>query len=202
MEASTKFPDLTTQIKRTIFYISTGGYAARTIVIPKFLKGIAESINAKQARDFLKNYFYVPKPMIPMAKEIICKEILDEPNPDEHRQSYFHPAKYRECAEYMGNRKPFDFSLQLADLRIKTLLWSGKFDPVTPNKSMKKIHRLLKNSILWENEHAGHVLFREKRSCAEAILSAFIANESTLLNQYIESDYCRAPPAMPSGKLL
>lgn len=201
-KAASKFPSLINQVKKTVFYISTGGFVARTLVLPKFLKGLANATNRFAAINFLKHYAYVPKPLTPMAKTIICREILDHPSENEESQHFFHPAKYRECTKSLFKKEPFDFSHELSFLNVKTMLWSGKFDPVTPNSSMQKIHRILRNSIFWENQHAGHVLFREKKECAEKILHAFLSEEDRLLQSLISSDACQSPPAFMPVKLL
>jgi hypothetical protein len=90
----------------------------------------------------------------------------------------------------------------LRTLPVRTFIWAGAFDPVTPSSVMREMHALIPNSLLYENSQAGHGLWWEKPECARSLLRQFVsgANDVTI-NATAASAACQSSPNLQTESL-
>jgi pimeloyl-ACP methyl ester carboxylesterase len=191
-EVISKFPEVKNDVLRLAFY-SASNYQGR-IYFPTLLNGLKGKSSLLEARTFLQKYYVAPKPMLGMAREIACREMYDYPS-NEPAIEYYFPGLDADCKSYEAFKEPFDFSRSLKNLKTRTLVWGGKYDPMTPLQSMQRMHQWIANSLLWSNEFVGHGLIREKPDCAKNLLSLFISKQSDQdIKTAIASDSCQSEP--------
>jgi pimeloyl-ACP methyl ester carboxylesterase len=190
----TKYPEVRIEALRIAAYSSN--YKLRAVYLPQLLQDLADSPSLTDAQALLERLRTPLYPKVGMAREITCREMWDFPLNDP-RDEYYLPGFNDDCRAFKDFRAPFDYSEGLSALNVRTMIWGGKYDPITPLESMKRMNQWIPGSLLWANQFAGHGLIREKRDCAERLLSLFAHRASDAqIKTVMDSDLCQSPPAI------
>jgi pimeloyl-ACP methyl ester carboxylesterase len=165
--------------------------------VTDYLKRILSASSKEEATKIIESQW---APLIGMARNILCEEIWDYPEVPEQEQ-YFFWELATECKPFVQHRTQMDFRDALTRLKVKTFIWGGRFDPVTPLQAMKEMRQLIPNSALWENAHAGHGLITEKDKCALDLAEKFMLTQLSLqeLEQEAHRTDCQSPPQQRSS---
>jgi len=175
----------------------TYGFHGRTLQIPELLARLAGAEGEQQFLTILAPYRIPVIPAVDMPRRILCEEIYDHPGQVAEHQFYL-TFFQRECGPFKGFRKPMDFSSTLSQVRAPTMVWAGKYDPVTPVQAMRRMARLLPEVLLWENAHSGHALLREKHRCAVELLDRFLGGADLAhLRPIVAGQECQSEPESP-----
>jgi pimeloyl-ACP methyl ester carboxylesterase len=170
----------------------TYSYSGRLTGLKDFFNSILAAQTDAEARAIYTGYEEVG-PVSGMMYDILCSEIWDYPVGSDH--SYYFAEFINSCQRYKDIRNPMDWAEDLRKLPMRTFIWAGAFDPVTPSSVMHEMHALIPNSLLYENQYAGHGLWWEKPECAHGLLRQFIAGASDkMLYASIASESCQAVP--------
>lgn len=187
-----QYPEVRTDILRLAAYSTT--YQVRTVYLPMLLKDVAAAPSLAEAEAILAEVRTPLYPMVGMAREITCRELWDYPQEGSNNTFYF-PGFDDDCRSFKDFRAPFDTSAGLRDLHVRTMLWSGQYDPVTPSASMQRMQEWIQGSLLWTNLFAGHGLIREKPACAESLLELFAREASdSEIRRVMDAALCQSPP--------
>lgn len=171
-----KYPDLQPNVLRSIRSF-TYSYGGRTEYIPWLLQQLVAANSREDVEKTLALYPDVDAPLAGMSRHILCEEIWDYSDNQEANR-YYLTAMSDDCGGFKNSRKPMSFADDLKKLSIRTFIWGGKFDPVTPLQTMREMHELIPHSLLWEHPHAGHGLIRESSTCAFKLASMFFNGRS------------------------
>lgn len=130
-------------------------------------------------------------PFVGISLQLTCEEVFDYPRKEENIFSMLDV----QCAPFRSFRRPMNYTKKLPSLKGRTMIWGGKYDPVTPLPVMEKMAKDIPNSVLYSNDFAGHALLYEKRDCSLKLLSGFLAGETDAqLSAVITSTECQSPP--------
>jgi pimeloyl-ACP methyl ester carboxylesterase len=188
-----RYPELEIEILRKIRTM-TYGYFGRTQQIHRFLRKVYEAQSKSEVEKVLETVGDLEPPLVGMMRQIVCEEIWDYPNLTEAEQYFFWQFAV-ECRGFGKHRHPMSFSEGLARLSVRTFIWGGQFDPVTPIQAMREMQQLIPHSILWENAHVGHCLIGEKGVCAFQLARMFFKGASdSELKEVIQSTECQSAP--------
>jgi pimeloyl-ACP methyl ester carboxylesterase len=197
-EIVAKYPDARESILWTIWG-ETYSYEGRLKGIKEFFRTILAAPSPDAARRLYQREKY-DGPISGMSYEIICQEIWDFPSHDDHK--YYFADFVTNCSQFKKIRIPMDWGNELSRLPVRTFIWAGAFDPVTPASVMREMHELIPNSILYENSEAGHGLWWEKPECALNLLRKFVAESSNeTLEKLIASQECQSAPEFDKNGL-
>lgn len=175
---------------------TTYSYFGRTFQIKSTLLKLLEQTSEADVEKIIQNMESLKPPLVGMLRTILCEEIWDYPNPAAESNQYYWWMMHEECPHFKTHRNPMHFSEGLKKLSMRTFIWGGKYDPVTPIQSMREMRSLIPNSILWENPHVGHGLLSEKSRCAMDLLSKFVFGASNAeLQAKADSNECQSAPS-------
>jgi pimeloyl-ACP methyl ester carboxylesterase len=187
-----RYPDAADAILRKMWGL-TYSFRGRTVEIPTLLQQVLDAATPEAARELYDEPVY-HGPTQGMTYDIICEEIWDY-RPDAARDAYYFADFAANCGPYASTRTPMDWTEELRHLPVRTYIWAGAFDPVTPAAVMREMHELVPGSLLWENPLAGHGLFFEKNACARKLMGLFFAGTTTdVLDRLAASDACQSAP--------
>lgn len=190
----TKYSDLKPAILNAIFSY-TYSYNGRTKVIPVFLESIINSKSREEVEKILAPYMDTNIPLNGMMRHIVCEEIWDYSDNNDSN-SYYFPIFNANCGVFKTNRTPMANSNELKKLNVRTFIWGGRFDPVTPIQAMREMHQLIPMSLMWEHPYAGHGLIVESPSCALKLADMFISGSSNAeIETLANSKACQGIPS-------
>ncbi len=195
----TKYPDVRVEVLRIAVY--SNSFLLRAIYFPRLVEDLINAPTQAHALAFLEQFKTPLYPRVGMAREITCREMWDFPDNDS-REEYYLPGFTVDCLAFKEFRSPFDFSSQLSNLNVKTMIWGGKYDPVASLASMKHMNALIPGSLLLENQFAGHGIIREKPECAKRLLSLFHSSSTNSeITNVMASGICQSAPEVDDLKL-
>lgn len=171
-------------------------YKGRIQNIPETLKTITSLLELGEthlAQKILSNEGSYIMPW--MMRSISCLEIFD---PTDEEGSYPMFAKlFGACREFGEDIVDFfNYTESLAHLQMKTFIWGGKYDHVTPAKAMIKMSNLIPNNFLYIDQHVGHGV-GPKLDCFIKFMDSFF-DDSPINNLKIiaSSSKCQLPPVV------
>jgi pimeloyl-ACP methyl ester carboxylesterase len=189
-----KYGDLKTTILLAI-WTYTYSYDGRTKGIPHFLELLDSSPSRADVEKILADYIDFNIPMIGMTRQIVCEEIWDFSN-NEDANSYYWTIFNKNCGVFKKNRTPMAFGEDLKKLNVRTFIWGGRFDPVTPIQAMREMHTLIPHSLIWEHPYAGHGLIVESSACALKLADMFFSGRSDEeIESLANSPACQSVPS-------
>lgn len=189
-----QYSDLKPVILRAIWGY-TYSYAGRTEGIRNFLEQLtAASASREEVEKLLNNYMDFNIPIAGMGRHIVCEEIWDFSD-NQNANDYYWPIFNANCGAFKKYRTPMAYSDDLKKLNVRTFIWGGKYDPVTPIQAMREMHQLIPHSLMWENPHAGHGLISESRACAFKLADMFFSGSSDAeIEAVANSKACQSAP--------
>ena len=193
-EIIAKYPDAHDNLLRMIWGL-TYDYRGRTVEIKDLFAKVLAATSAEEARKLYASPVYLG-PFEGMSPAIICEEIWDHPAVTAEDQFYF-AVFGAQCPKYLPYRQPMAWEGDLRALKVKTFIWAGGFDPVTPASVSEKMHGMIAGSLFFKNDYAGHGLFWEKRNCALKLMRQFWAagDEHTIMAT-VATNECQGVPTI------
>lgn len=189
-----KYSDLRPAIL-TAIWPYTYSYIGRTNEIQIFLEKLAAAPSREEVEKLLEGSLDTNVPLAGMTRHIICEEIWDFSD-NQDANTYYWPTFYKNCGVFKTSRAPMSFANDLRKLNVRTFIWGGRFDPVTPIQAMREMHQLIPHSLFWENPYAGHALIVENRACANKLADMFYSGSSDAeIESLANSDTCQGVPA-------
>jgi pimeloyl-ACP methyl ester carboxylesterase len=168
-------------------------YGGRTVEVPKFLKSILKLLDMN-LNFMVDNMFkaQVGGVISPLMTSVGCSEVFDY---SEERGAYpMFREVYNLCKKATIKRDFFDYSNYYSNIKAKTFIWAAKFDHVTPPTPMVKMAKDIKGSILYIDQHLGHIPYA-KAKCMALTMEAFFARKSDKeMLQVIKSKACTDKP--------
>ena len=187
-----KYPDAEAELLRRIWG-RTYSYAGRTQEIPKLFREILDAPSADVAHKLYSAPVY-HGPTGGLTYDVLCEEIWDH-HPDAAYDDYYFADFAANCPAYAQSRTPMDWTEDLKGLKVRTFIWAGAFDPVTPARAMREMQTLIPGALLFENAYAGHGLFFEKPACALDLMQKFYGGASDdELNTMAAAAACQSAP--------
>lgn len=187
-----KYSDLKPAILSAIWGY-TYSYDGRTKGIRAFLGQLAASTSREDAEKLLVSNLDFP--MTGMMRHIICEEIWDF-SVNQDANSYYWTVFNNDCGVFKKHRTPMAFGEDLKKLNIRTFIWGGRFDPVTPIQAMREMHQLIPQSLMWEHPYAGHGLISESSACALKLADMFFSGSSDAdIEALANSKACQSAPS-------
>lgn len=168
-------------------------YEGRTRKIPEMLETVTILLQAqkfKEAKKLLSDdqTFIMPW----MMRSISCIEIFNIPI-DPHVYQMFGDL-FKSCDEYSKIADPFNYTQSLSNLPMKTFIWGGKFDHVTPAKAMIKMAKIIPDNYLYIDQHIGHG-YASKIDCFINFMDNFFSdNPKESLENIATSKTCTDEP--------
>ncbi len=189
-----KYSDLRSAILRAIWGY-TYSYDGRTKTIHIFLEELATAPSREDVEKMLAGYMDVNLPMTGMTRHIVCEEIWDFSD-NQDANSYYWTIFNNNCGVFKTNRTPMAFDDELKKLNVRTFIWGGRFDPVTPIQAMREMHELIPHSLMWEHPYAGHGLIVESSACAFKLADMFFSGSSNAeIESLANSTACQSAPS-------
>lgn len=189
-----QYSDLKPAILLAIFGY-TYSYDGRTSVIRTVLENLAAAPSRQEIERMLAGYMDFTLPLTGMARHITCEEIWDF-STNQEANSYYLTLIKENCTAFRQTRTPMAFSDELRKLNVRTFIWGGRFDPVTPIQAMREMNKLIPHSMLWEHPYAGHGLIVESPSCALKLADLFFSGSSNAeIESLANSPACQRAPS-------
>jgi len=190
-EVVAKYPDAHDKVLSAMWGY-TYSYEGRLSGLKSLFNAILAASTPEQARGLYTKQ-QLDGPVGGMSYDIACTEIWDHPEGSDY--NFYFSGFIANCDRYKGIRAPLDVAEGLRNLSVRTFIWAGAFDPVTPSSVMREMHALIPNSVLYENIHAGHGLWWEKPECTLALLRQFVSGATNeTLHASIASQTCQSAP--------
>lgn len=173
----------------------TYSYDGRTNAIPSFLKLLATAPSRNDVEKILAGYIDFNFPLTGMTRHIVCEEIWDFSD-NQDANSYYWTIFNNNCSVFKKYRTPMTFGNDLKKLNVRTFIWGGRFDPVTPIQAMREMHELIPHSLMWEHPYAGHGLIVESPACAFKLADMFFSGSSNAeIESLANSTVCQSKPS-------
>jgi pimeloyl-ACP methyl ester carboxylesterase len=188
-----RYPDTKYPVLQQIFS-DTYSFKGRTVRIKEFFEAILEAPSEEEAKKIYSSHSS-QGPFWGMGTSIACEEIWDYPATSE-ADNYYFTIFTKSCKQFPKSiLKSMDWSEDLKQLLVKTLIMAGGFDPVTPASVMAEMDALAPNSYLFTNAHTGHGSYFELKDCSVKLLKEFTISDSFAgVSKIAGSELCQKAP--------